>query len=543
MARTPRRVTCSNEPEALVGTGLDSWTLEAEKRELLAATRQTSGGEVLARREARFLRLDGSLRVGGFSVARLSSVESGESVASAGTSHRVVVVIRDITDEVSFRESLVEAERRWQVRSEEDAERRKEAEGTRSRVEAGLLLLINALPDMVLVHRNGRIVHVNDVAVRMLGHEGPADLIGRHILDIKHPDERALVAERVRRIAEGSERLPPRVSRVRARDGAYRDVEFVGLRITFDGEPAILALGRDLTERKRLDAQLALGERLVAMGTLAAGVGHEVNNPLTSVMGNLECLAEELSRWASFVPADRLRDATAMLAECRAGADRVREVVAGLRHLSHARESRPAAVDVRCSVEQAIAVTAHEVRCRAQLVKHYGQTPEVLADDARMARVFINVLVNAAQAIPEGRADQNEIAVVTETDAEGRARISIRDTGIGIAPEHLHRIFKPFFTIKPVGVGSGLGLSIAHDIVTSLQGTIDVASVVGKGTTVTLTFPASPTHGRAEALPLPGRGRVIRSLARRILTQEHEVTLAASGAEARSLPKVAPGST
>jgi CheY-like chemotaxis protein/anti-sigma regulatory factor (Ser/Thr protein kinase) len=167
----------------------------------------------------------------------------------------------------------------------------------------------------------------------------------------------------------------------------------------------------------------------------------------------------------------------------------------------------------------------------------------VLADEARIAQVFINVLVNAAQAIPEGRVDQNEIVVITDTDAEGRARICFRDTGIGIAPEHIHRIFEPFFTLKPVGVGSGLGLSIAHDIVTSFHGTINVESVVGKGTSVTVTLPALPARARVDQTTVAGRGRVlvvddedtIRSVARRMLASEHEVTLAASGAEAMSL--------
>jgi PAS domain S-box-containing protein len=546
----------ATNPQALLGTNLGAFASQSEKRELLAAIQLASSGGVTARREARFLRPDGSLRIGGFSLARL---------AYAGApSARVVVAIRDVTEEVLVQQKLIEAQRSSKILIEREAEQRREAEDTRLLVEAGLLLLIDSVPDLVFVHRNGRIIYVNDVAVRALGHEGPADLLGRPILDLEHPDGRGArgggrppLPPSLHRIAAGSEHLPPRPARVLGRDGTYRDVEFVGFPIVFEGEPAVLALGRDLTERRKLEAQLALGERLVAMGTLAAGIGHEVNNPLTSVVGNLESLTEELSQWGSFVPPDRLADAMSMLEACREGSARVRTVVAGLRGLSAgsgaltdgidaAAEATP--VDVSRAMDRAIGVSAHEVSCRARLVKQYGSSPRVLADEGRLTQVFLNLLVNAAQAIPEGRAEQNEIGVVIQTDLEGRAQITIADTGVGIAPEYLRRIFDPFFTLRPVGLGSGLGLSIAHDIVTSLGGTIEVSSTVGEGTTVMVRLPAGPAAAGAPVkasglAPSARRGRIlvvddessIRAVARRMLESEYDVTLADSGAQAIAL--------
>jgi signal transduction histidine kinase len=155
----------------------------------------------------------------------------------------------------------------------------------------------------------------------------------------------------------------------------------------------------------------------------------------------------------------------------------------------------------------------NEVRHRAQLVKDYGPVPLVNADEGQLAQVFVNLLVNAAQAIPEGHAETNQICVATGTDESGRAILSFRDTGAGISPELLGRIFDPFFTTKPVGVGTGLGLSICHGIVTALGGEITVESQPGKGTIVRITLPPAtveevkPEETRA-AVPGPGkRGR------------------------------------
>lgn len=142
-------------------------------------------------------------------------------------------------------------------------------------------------------------------------------------------------------------------------------------------------------------------------------------------------------------------------------------------------------------LELSINMAFDEIRHRARLVKDYGDAPPVEADDARLGQVFLNLLVNAAQALSDGGAGAHEIRVVTSTDAEGKAVVEVRDTGPGIAPEALERIFDPFFTTRPVGVGTGLGLSICHNIVTGMGGEITVASRPGHGTTFRVVLPAA----------------------------------------------------
>jgi CheY-like chemotaxis protein len=175
--------------------------------------------------------------------------------------------------------------------------------------------------------------------------------------------------------------------------------------------------------------------------------------------------------------------------------------VSSLRSLSRGDEERRTPLDVRCAVAVAARMTANELRFRARLETTLDPVPLVDADEGRLGQVFINLLVNAAQAMSQGAIADNVIRIVTRTDAEGRAVIEVHDNGPGISAEVCRRIFDPFFTTKPVGAGTGLGLSICHGIVTSLGGTIVVTSEVGVGSCFRVTLPASSTAGSTPRSP------------------------------------------
>jgi CheY-like chemotaxis protein/two-component sensor histidine kinase len=286
---------------------------------------------------------------------------------------------------------------------------------------------------------------------------------------------------------------------------------------------------------------------LASVGTLAAGVAHEINNPLVYVMSNLDMAIEEIRASAGaafYAPAKELEE---MLVEARQGAERVSKIVRALRIFSRADEERRTSIDLRPTLELAINMTFNEIRHRAKLVTDYGETPQIEADAARLGQVFVNLLVNAAQAIPAGAADANEIRITTSTDPTGKAVVEVRDTGPGIPDQLLGRIFDPFFTTKPVGVGTGLGLSICHSIMTAMGGDISVSSEVGRGTTfqvviprarcaqpaptVAVGVPSPSSSGRRAAVLVvddePGVGMVLRRILR-----DHDVTVLGSGAEA-----------
>ena len=253
-----------------------------------------------------------------------------------------------------------------------------------------------------------------------------------------------------------------------------------------------------------------LSDRLASVGTLAAGIAHEINNPLACVVANLELMAEELRALAIGHPASRWQDLEQMTREARDGAERVKHIVLGLRAFSRVDTDNRVVLDVRKVLDLAIELTGSELRHRARLVKDYQELPPIEADEGRLGQVFVNLLVNATQALPEGQADRHEIRVATTTAPDGRALIEIQDSGPGIPGELLSRIFDPFFTTKPIGVGTGLGLSICHSLVTALAGEITVASTPGAGATFRVYLPAarppqtvtrnpSPHHRRTRA--------------------------------------------
>jgi len=391
-----------------------------------------------------------------------------------------------------------------------DIGERKKAEERLRASESRFRRLIERVPDAIVVEHGGRIVFANPSAARLLGWEHPGDLLGEPILSLVHPEEREEIMEMVRRAVHAGEPSTPGEYRCVRREGSIGYGEFQAIPIEFDGKPSILVVGRDVTERREMQAQLLQADRLAALGTLAAGVAHEMNNPLSYVLSNLKFLSEELprfrqeARWlerdAHILPADedqqppekvRWRDVEETLAEAIEGAERVRVIVRDLKTFTRVNDEMQDSLDVRKVLDSIINVAWHEIHPRATLRRDYQDVPPLQASEGRLGQVFLNLLVNAAQALPLGGDHRNEIRVATKTDAEGNAVVEIQDTGPGIPPEILPRIFDPFFTTKPVGQGTGLGLSICHHLVTTFGGSIRIESWVGQGTCVRVTLPAA----------------------------------------------------
>ncbi len=218
--------------------------------------------------------------------------------------------------------------------------------------------------------------------------------------------------------------------------------------------------------------------------------------------------------------------------------------MADLNTFSRKANDRVESVDLVSVLETAIRMAANELRHRARVERELAAVPHVDGHPGKVAQLLLNLLVNAAQSIPEGHASQNEVRMVSRTDAQGRAVVEIRDTGAGIAPDVLPRILDPFFTTKPVGKGTGLGLSICHGIVSSMGGELQVESAVGKGSVFRVILPrgsaaaavassAAPAAaaGRAKILvvddePMFGRG------VERSLVEEHDVVIETFAIEA-----------
>ena len=237
-------------------------------------------------------------------------------------------------------------------------------------------------------------------------------------------------------------------------------------------------VAQDVTQQRDLERRLAVSERMASLGTLAAGVAHEINNPLSFITSNLDYVRTYIEQGEGN-PAEVI----SALEDANMGAQRVRKIVLALRSFSRVGDGPQRTLDVRSSLEQALTIAGSQLRTRAQVTVNLGATPLVLADEGRLTQVFLNLLVNAAQAIAPGDTGTNEVKVVSSVTAKGDVLVEITDTGCGLSDLARRHLFEPFFTTKPVGVGTGLGLYICHNLVHGMGGELNVESVEGRGST------------------------------------------------------------
>ena len=421
-----------------------------------------------------------------------------------------------------------------------------------ARSEMSFRAMIEQSPDVVLVHRDLRLIYVNRRAVTYLGHTGPAALTGQLVRSIAHPDDFAAVEQRIRELLATGAPTAPAEFRMQRTDGSTLVAETSSIIVDFAGEPAVLTIARDRSERRSLEARLILADRMASIGTLAAGIAHEINNPLSYVKTNLALVAEELTG-SGGSPSMKLA-----IADALEGADRVQKIVGGLKVFARADQQERNMIDVPRALELALRITSNELRHRGRVTTALGPLPPLLGDEARLSQVLINLLVNASQALTEGAVQSNEISVTTRTDELGRGIIEIKDNGCGMSTAVLKRAFDPFFTTKTVGEGTGLGLSICLGIIEDLGGTLTAESTVGVGSTFRISLPASTAAevraqtraAEAKAAPAPGATAApaarthilivddddrVRDSLGRMLRRHHEVTLAKSGDEALAL--------
>ena len=269
----------------------------------------------------------------------------------------------------------------------------------------------------------------------------------------------------------------------------------------------------DVTDRDRALERLAREQRLVTTGMLAAGVGHEMNNPLTYICMNLDVVVEELQSIAGASPSGRLRGVLESLSEVQTGTSRLRKIVRGLRAFAR-EDAPPVPTELRSVIEQSVNMSMHEIRHRATCEIDLGELALVDADDSRLSQVFVNLLCNAAQAFETPDPVRNRITIRAETRTDGMVAVMVEDNGPGIAEETLTRIFEPFFTTKVVGEGTGLGLAISQSIMQSIGGDLACTTEAGVGTCFTLTLQPSQSTDPipvdlAEPIATPMKGHIV----------------------------------
>ncbi len=245
-----------------------------------------------------------------------------------------------------------------------------------------------------------------------------------------------------------------------------------------------LLISRDLTEKKLSEDQLLEADRLASLGILVAGVAHEINNPLASVLISLEFMIDQCNRLES-IPVKHL----SKLKETFSAAERIGKIVQDLKTFSFKDDDSRALVSVADVLDSTLRIARHEIQNRAQLLKNYQKVPQVYANDGRLGQVFLNLIINAAHSIPEGQPDKNTIEISIYLKSH-KVITSIKDTGCGIPKENSKKVFTPFFTTKPKGIGTGLGLSICKRIIKSIGGEISFTSSKENGTEFLVALPA-----------------------------------------------------
>lgn len=391
--------------------------------------------------------------------------------------------------------------------------------------EASFRALIEGSPDAIVTYRDGRIVYVNPALLRALDYDTGSQLVGRAFLDLVHPEDAPGASTRIDSVLTSGLPTAPREVRLRTRAGESVVMEEIGIPLEFDGAPAVAAVLRDLSERKQMEQRLAMADRMVSVGTLAAGIAHEINNPLTYVLTNLSLISEEIESLHDTAPAETRSALRELIAQADDGAERVRVIVRDLKTFSRADDDSAYTADIHAVIEGAVSMAWNEIRHRATLERHYGELPATCGTEAKLGQVFLNLLVNAAQSLPVGRADEHRITIRSWMEPDW-AFVSVSDTGHGIAEPVQRRIFDPFFTTKPVGVGVGLGLSICHNIVQAAGGDLTFRSHEDDGTTFLVKLPLAPEHQVAETSPPPSGASPTQTSDARVLIIDDEPSIA-----------------
>jgi PAS domain S-box-containing protein len=356
-----------------------------------------------------------------------------------------------------------------------------------ARLEQSYQELLRRSDEVVLfVARDGSITDANQEVEHQLGYERP-QLLGTPIWDIDislaRPDWAPLVA----RLEAGG----PAVfqHQFQRRDGSGYMVE-IRLGLVSEGAGCVILAARDISQRSELEARLRVADRLVSVGTLAAGVAHEVNNPLAYIMLNLERVRRLITESSAGLCDEHRSEVLESVDMALEGSAKVSTIVNDLKTFSRERQQPRSAVDVERVLQSTLKLASLELHGCADVVTDFAAVPEVWGNEAGLAQVALNLFLNAVQAMKRG-GQRHVLRVSTATDALGRIVVCVSDTGQGIPEIHLNRVFDPFFTTRQAEGGTGLGLYVCRSIVAECGGEIRVHSEVDRGTTFELTLPAA----------------------------------------------------
>jgi len=357
-----------------------------------------------------------------------------------------------------------------------DVTERKRAEHLLRQSEERYRRLITVSPYAILVNRGDRLIFANDQAIKLFGAVKADEILGKSPLDLFHPDYHAVRRERLHELLEGRSQVPVIEEKIIRVNGTSIDVEVSAARFTDEEGPAILLMLRDIGERKRLQEQLRKTERIAELGTLASGMAHEIGTPMNVILGRAEYLMDRVTE----------EPVKKGLQTIVTQVERITKVMNQL--LTFARRKAPerCPLDLRETIEDGMELFQERL-ARNQIQAELAladNCPLALADPDQMSQVFINLVMNAVHAMPDG--GMLRISLAPEKQM---VKLTIADTGHGIPRDVVKKVFEPFFTTKEFGQGTGLGLTVVKGIIEEHQGSIAVESEEGNGTAFTILIP------------------------------------------------------
>jgi two-component system sporulation sensor kinase A len=375
-----------------------------------------------------------------------------------------IVIRRDVISSHLSKQALEEKEK--QLRESEQLYRR----------------LVELSPDMILVHQEGKCLFINTSGARMLGYDDPQELIGQSLFDYIHPDYHEGVKQRIQKMMKENISAEPVEEKLIHRDGSILDVDVAVTPIQYNKQPAIMGVIRDITDRKKTEDALRKADTLSIAGSLAAGVAHEIRNPLTVLKGFIQLFNQEGD---THFPYSKI-----MLSEV----DRIELIISDFLMLAkpqHVRFSKNCLQEI---VQHTINLfETQAIMKNVRIIPNYGpDLPQVDCEANQLKQVFINILKNALEAMPQG----GNIHVRVLRKDEEHMLVRFSDQGVGISPEKIQRLGEPFYTTKEKG--TGLGLMVSYNIIKNHKGYIEAYSEPGVGTTFDIILPISSQQKAAE---------------------------------------------
>ncbi len=363
---------------------------------------------------------------------------------------------------------------------------RKKALKSSLQLQADFQVLIEDSPDGVVVLADNLIVYTNPGLATILRLTND-ELQNNNFIDFAHPKSRSRLTTAVESLRPPQANEKRTFEFVRGDSGTVKlEIDHIS-KINFNGASRTLVMLRDLSERSRLEAQMRVTDRLSSVCSLAAGMAHEINNPIAFIKGNLEYIAEILEEKGLD---KELEDVQAAVFESVEGVLRIATIVQDMQALARIQPKESSAIDLSGTVHSAIKLTSHETTRRAQLVIDIAENLIVVADAANLHQILINLLINAAEAMPEELQSENTLRVSCMQRDEHTALVEIHDSGPGIPDDKLAEVFDPFYTTKEVGQGTGLGLSSSRQLVTAMNGTLELENHPDGGLVARMILPS-----------------------------------------------------